>query len=63
MTRDECVEELRESVDQEGTITAWSRKHGFHPSYVSNVMQGVRPPSERLLAALGITVLTIYQKS
>ncbi len=58
--RDILSRQCRQSSD--GTVKAWAKAHGFHPSYVGDVLSQRRPPSDRLLSALGLKRIIVRDK-
>lgn len=56
MTVVEPVEEIRAHIDAfyGGKQSAFASATGFSASYISDVMAGKRPPSERLLGMFGL---------
>ena len=45
---------LGAAIEKAGSASAWGRRNGFGSAYVIVVQRGVKPPSDRLLAALGL---------
>jgi hypothetical protein len=45
---------LRKQCADAGSLTAFAEAHSLNKQYVSQVLNGHRPPSERLCDALGI---------
>lgn len=54
--RAEIVELLREEVSRSVSMRSWSRAHGLDHTYVWQVLSGRRPPSDRIVTALRITL-------
>ncbi len=50
---DDVVKALESAVEAAGGLRAWGRQHQFTASYVSDVLNGRRNPSERLARAVG----------
>lgn len=44
-----------------GGQAAWARQHGISRAYVSQVLAATRPPSQRILDALGLVRDTSYR--
>lgn len=56
MTIVEPVEEIKAHIDAfyEGKQAAFAKATGFSTSYISDVLAGHRPPSEKLLNLFGL---------
>ncbi len=56
MTIVEPVEEIKAHIDAfyDGKQAAFAKATGFSTSYISDVMSGNRPPSEKLLSLFGL---------
>jgi hypothetical protein len=61
MTAEDVRKVLLRACKEAGSQRKWAIREDFSPSYVGDVINGVRPPSHRILAALGITIT--YQKA
>jgi hypothetical protein len=61
MTPDEFRDHMRRATDKAGGVKAWASAHGFSRQYVSNVLHDRAPPSEKVLTALGVRVVTEYE--
>lgn len=44
-----------------GNLTAWATEHGIPPSYVSEVLRGLREPSEAVLRPLNLERVMLYR--
>lgn len=62
MTEDEVIERLRVACQNAGGQKAFAKLHDFTPAYVSDVLRGKRGPADRILAAIGLERVIIYQK-
>lgn len=62
MTEDEVIERLRVACQNAGGQKAFAQLHNFTPAYVSDVLRGKRSPADRILAAIGLERIVIYQK-
>jgi hypothetical protein len=61
--RDKFIDPLRalaEAVAEAGGQVQLADRIGFHQSYISEVLNGKRPPSTRLLAAIGLVRVVAY---
>ena len=54
ISHSQFIDLLRRSFDRAGGQAAWARRYNLSPAYVSEVNRGKRPPSEKVLAALGL---------
>lgn len=62
LTETQVIERLRAACDAAGGQKAFAKQHQLTPSYVHDVLHGRRPPADRILAALGIERVTVYQE-
>lgn len=54
MTHTDPIFELEQAIKDAGTQTRFADQSGFSQAYISAVIRKERPPSERLLAYLGL---------
>ncbi|MCJ2089796.1 hypothetical protein MKK88_27975 [Methylobacterium sp. E-005] len=54
MDREEVLALLRESIDREGGIAAWARRHAVSEQYTRDVVARRRPPGPGILKSLGL---------
>ncbi len=57
ITDAEVIAALEAAVEAAGSLQAWGRAHQFTASYVSDVINGRRNPSERLARAVGFKLV------
>jgi predicted DNA-binding transcriptional regulator AlpA len=62
MRHDEFLRYFKRLCQDEGTRAAWAKKHGFSATYVSDMINKRRAPSEAICAAAGVKRETIYRK-
>jgi transcriptional regulator with XRE-family HTH domain len=64
MNEDAVIKRLREKVKELGTQDALAGAIGVTPMYISLVIRGKRPPSQKILDYLGLerSVAVIYEK-
>lgn len=62
MTVDDVLVALRNAISVAGTTKAWALQHGFAPSYIGDVLGRHRPPSDRVLEALGLEKVVTYRR-
>lgn len=60
LSRKDVIRLLREEVERVGGQVAWSKKMGINRAHLNLVLNGRRPPSENILAALNLD--TVYRK-
>jgi hypothetical protein len=60
MTRDEVLQRLRSACDEAGSAKAWAAAHNVSAPYVSDVLQGNRPPGDGILKGLGLKKRVVY---
>lgn len=63
MTQPDPISELRQAIERAGTQTKFAETSGLPQSYISEVLRGTRPPSEKLLAVLGLARVVVRVKS
>ncbi len=56
-------EELREAIAADGSAAAAARRLGCSTSYVLDVRHGRRPPSDRILGALGLESIIVRKEA
>lgn len=54
LTLPEVLARLREACAAAGGQNRWARENGLQYQYVSNVLHGRKPPSDRVLKPLGL---------
>jgi lambda repressor-like predicted transcriptional regulator len=62
-TDEEVREEIRAAMKVAGSLRKWAKANDLQPSYVSDVVNGVKPPGESILRAIGRRRRTIYEKA
>lgn len=60
ITLEEVRARLQAAVDTVGTRKEWAELHDISPSYVTEVLNGIRPPGDKILRALGLTRRLVY---
>jgi hypothetical protein len=63
MTEDQIRDAIRERAKP--NVTAWANARNLSPSYVRDVISGARPPSRKILDAIGmehIERVVIYEE-
>jgi hypothetical protein len=53
---------LAAEIKISGSIAKWAEAHGPSPQYIKDVLHGRRDPGPRILLALGIKKIVIYEK-
>jgi DNA-binding transcriptional regulator YdaS (Cro superfamily) len=62
MTEKEVIERLRIACQNAGGQKAFAKLHGFSAAFVSDVVNGKRHPSDRVLEAIGLERVVTYRK-
>lgn len=62
MGLDETLKRLRNLCEEAGSMRKWAKAKGFHVSYISQVLSGKSPPSERLIKKMGGEKQYIFPK-
>ena len=62
MDTEQILKLLRKHTAEAGSVAKWANDNGFSGMYVGNVLRGKKPPSERLLAALGLRRETVIKR-
>lgn len=52
---------LAQSVAAGGNQLSWCKQNGISPAYLSDVLSGRRDPGPKILDALGLEPVTLYQ--
>lgn len=62
LTESQVIERLRAACVAAGGQKAFAEQHKLTPSYVHDVLHGRRPPADRILAAIGVERVIVYQE-
>jgi Helix-turn-helix len=62
MDREQLIAKLKQLVEKAGSQAALAKELGVSPSYLSDVLNGLRQPGISLLAPLGLESITEYRK-
>lgn len=62
LTELQVIERLRAACIAAGGQKAFAKAHDLTPGYVHDVLHSKRAPAERILAAIGIERITMYQE-
>jgi len=62
MTDDKLIDLLRREIAAAGGQSAFARKAGISPQYISEVLRWNKPIGPRLLDALGIEKIITYRR-
>jgi len=57
----EVCRRLSAACKAAGSQKLWAEKHGVSPSYVSDVVNALRPPGQSILDALGLVRVVRYR--
>jgi transcriptional regulator with XRE-family HTH domain len=61
MTSQQLIKKLKRMAEGEGSQAALAKKLGISPSYLSDVLHGLRSPGASLLDPLGLEAFTEYR--
>lgn len=61
MTEYEVKKRLRAAIDAAGGQRRFAEAHGFSAAYVNDVLRGKRDLADRILAAIGVRRIVVYQ--
>lgn len=61
MTLQDVLQQLRGEIEAAGSAKAWAERHAISPSYVSDVLKGVRDPGPAVLEALRLERVVTYR--
>jgi transcriptional regulator with XRE-family HTH domain len=62
MDREQLIAKLKHLAEKAGSQAALAKELGVSPSYLSDVLNGLRQPGISLLAPLGLESITEYRK-
>lgn len=62
-TDDEVRDEIRAAMQAAGSLRKWAKANKLQPSYVSDVVNGIKPPGESVLRAIGRQRRVVYEKA
>ncbi len=62
ITHDELIELIRAAAKGAGSQRALARQWDVTPSYITDLLYGLRDPGPKILEALGYERLVFYQK-
>ena len=60
--QNDVVRLLRSEVKRAGGQKEWARKSGVAPSMISMVLTGDRPPNEKIISALKLRRVVIFER-
>ena len=53
---------LRSEVSRAGSQKEWAKENGVTPSSVSMVLSGVRPPNKKMISALKLRRVVVFER-
>jgi DNA-binding phage protein len=62
LDQNEVVQLLRAEVKRMGGQAEWARKNGVARSMISMVLTGDRPPSKKIISALNLRVVIVFER-
>jgi hypothetical protein len=60
--QNDVVRLLRSEVKRAGGQQEWARKHGVVPSMISMVLSGDRPPNKKIISALKLRRIVVFER-
>lgn len=60
-TADEVRAQLRDDIADAGSLRSWAWVHKVSPSFVSAVLTGRKPPSDKIAKALGLERVVLFE--
>ena len=61
LTADEVRDQLKRIARETGSQKIWAARHKVHPTYLSDVINARRDPSDSILKALGLEKVVTYR--
>jgi hypothetical protein len=58
----DVVRLLRSEVKRAGGQQEWARKYGVAPSMISMVLSGDRPPNKKIISALKLRRIVVFER-
>jgi hypothetical protein len=58
----DVVQLLRLEVNRAGGQQKWAKKNGVVPSAISMVLAGDRPPNKKILSALNLRKVVVFER-
>ena len=58
----DVVRLLRSEVNRAGSQQEWAKENGVAPSSISMVLSGVRPPNKKIVSALKLRRVTVFER-
>lgn len=62
LTEQNVIDRLRAAVAAAGSQKAYAERIGVSQTYLSDVLTGNRSPGEKILAALSLEAIILYQE-
>jgi len=62
LDQNDVVRLLRSEVRRAGGQKEWARKSGVAPSMISMVLTGDRPPNEKIISALKLRRVVVFER-
>ena len=56
------VQLLQSEVEKAGSQRVWAKRHGIHRTIVNKTLQRLRPPSDRIIRALGLRIIVVSDR-
>ena len=58
----DVVRLFRSEVNRAGSQQEWAKKNGVAPSSISMVLSGVRPPNKKIVSALKLRRVVVFER-
>ena len=58
----DVVRLLRSEVNRAGSQKEWAKENGITPSSISMVLSGVRPPNKKIISALKLRRVVVFER-
>ena len=58
----DVVRLLRSEVNRAGSQKEWAKENGVTPSSISMVLSGVRPPNKKIISALKLRRVVVFER-
>jgi hypothetical protein len=58
----DVVRLLRSEVNRAGSQKEWAKENGVTPSSISMVLSGVRPPTKKIISALKLRRVVVFER-
>jgi hypothetical protein len=60
--QNDVIRLLRSEINRAGSQKEWAKKNGVVPSMISMVLTGDRPPNKKILSALNLRRVIVFER-